>query len=127
MKKAITLLAGILVITGCAKISSYSTNLDSKNFTEYFSLGEVTPYKSEKEFPGNFQMLAGVEGDDCQEKAHMAVADPAIARAKARRKAFQLGANAIVFSGCANVKTKQCVTSTICYGKAYLVEKSASE
>lgn len=129
MIKITTLFAALTILTvaGCAKISTYSTNLDSENFRHYFSPSKVAQFQSEQEFSGKYKMLGGVEGEDCQEKAHMAAPDPAIARTNARRKAFELGANAIVFSGCAVVETKQCYSSTICYGKAYQVETTDSE
>ncbi len=115
-----------LLLSSCAKISTINTNLDRENFAHYFSPAEVKIFESEQEFPGKHKMLGMVEGAHCQAKAHLASPDKIEARTEARRSAFQLGANAIVFSGCAEVgnqgDNRQCHASVICYGKAYQVE-----
>ena len=116
-----------MLVFGCAKVSTYSTNLDRENFKHYFSPAKVEIFESEKEFPGKFKFLEGVEGDNCQAKPHLAAPDTIEARTEARRKAYDLGANAIVFSGCANIQTKQCHAAVICYGKAYVIEPTPSE
>lgn len=116
-----------LLLSSCAKISTVNTNLDRENFTHYFSPGEVKIFESEQAFPGKYQMIGMVEGAHCQAKAHLAPPDKIEARTQARRNAYQLGANAIVFSGCAEVghqqsESRQCHASVVCYGKAYQVE-----
>lgn len=119
-------------LVSCAKISTVSTNLDQSNFTHYFSPSEVRIYQNEDEFEGRAKLVSMVEGEHCQLKAHHAEPDEIEARTDARRKAYQLGANAIVFSGCTlvagenlsatNAEGKQCVATRVCYGKAYVVE-----
>ncbi|REL26540.1 rcsF protein [Thalassotalea euphylliae] len=116
-----------LLLSSCAKISTVHTNLDRENFSHYFSPGEVTIFDNEQAFPGKYQMIGMVEGEHCQAKAHLAPPDKIEARTQARRNAYQLGANAIVFSGCAEVthqqiESRQCHASIVCYGKAYQVE-----
>lgn len=112
-------------MTSCAKISSVSTNLDQENFTQYFSPGEVEIYQDESEFKVRSKMLGMVEGQACQIKAHHALPDSIDARTEARRNAYQLGANAIVFSGCADIETSQvCHAAMVCYGKAYYLEQT---
>ncbi|WP_448212171.1 Rcs stress response system protein RcsF [Colwellia sp. MEBiC06753] len=113
-----------LLAVSCAPISTVETNLDRKNFEHYFSPGQVTIYKQESEFDGKYKMLGMVEGESCQVKPHHAAPDVIDARTDARRAAYQLGANAIVFSGCTQVQTKECHAVAICYGKAYQVEQA---
>lgn len=112
-----------LTLIGCAQISEVNTNLDQENFTHYFSPTEVKIFRDELSFQTKSKMLGMVEGEHCQLKAHHAVPDEIEARTMARRKAYQLGANAIVFSGCAAIeKNSQCHAAVVCYGKAYFVE-----
>lgn len=112
-----------LAVIGCAKVSTISTNLDPENFKHYFAPSKVTIVDSEKRFVGAYSFIKGVEGESCQEKPHLAAPTMEEARTQARRSAFDLGANAIVFSGCTTVKTEQCHATLICYGKAYQVEQ----
>ncbi|MFD2166463.1 Rcs stress response system protein RcsF [Thalassotalea euphylliae] len=130
--KNISILSALFItgaIVGCAKISTVNTNLDRENFEHYFSPSRVAIYESEQNFIGKYQFIGAVEGENCQAKAHLAAPDPIEARTEARRAAYQLGANAIVFSGCAEIedKTKHCHASVICYGKAYQVEQTGQE
>lgn len=112
-----------LAVVGCAKISTISTNLDPENFKHYFAPSKVAIVESESQFVGPYAFVEGVEGESCQEKPHLAAPTMEEARSEARRNAFDLGANAIVFSGCTTVKTDQCYSTLICYGKAYQVEQ----
>ena len=131
-----------LFLSACASRYEVSTNLDSKNFKKYFSPTKVTIYKNEQDMlaqpsPTNevvkkkYHYIGAIEGEDCQEKSHHQVPDEINARTDARRKAFELGANAIIFSGCAlienNKADKQCVATTVCYGKAYKLSASNNE
>ena len=126
--KSITMLLIALLITGCAKINDVSTNLDRDNFKNYFSPTTVNIYNSEKEFKGKAKFIGLVEGESCQEKAHHALPNEIDARTEARRQAFKLQANAIIFSQCVLIEddkaAKYCIASTVCYGRAYQVEQS---
>ena len=117
----------IVLIAGCAKISTVKTNLDKENFEHYFAPGEVEIYKSEAQLPTKYKILGAVEGENCQVKPHLAAPDKVEARTNARREAYHLGANAIVFSGCAEFSTKQCHANMVCYGKAYQVLLDSEE
>ena len=68
-----------------------------------------------------------VEGESCQEKVYHAAPNEIDARTEARRKAYELEANAIIFSQCLMIETdetvKYCVASAVCYGRAYKVEQ----
>lgn len=114
----------IVLLQGCSHFTT-STNLDSRNFDNYFSASHVIIYSNEKEFKSTYQYIGLVEGEDCQAKAHYAKPDEIIARTNARKHADKIKANAIIFTGCAlinnNQSEKQCVATTVCYGKAYFV------
>lgn len=120
-----------LFAIGCAKISDVSTNLDRENFKHYFSPTQVNIVESEKEFAGKYKFIGLVEGEYCQEKAHHAVPNEIDARTEARRKAYKLKANAIIFSQCVMIEedkaAKHCVASTVCYGRAYQVEQEHND
>ncbi|WP_448549901.1 Rcs stress response system protein RcsF [Thalassotalea fusca] len=113
----------ISLLSFCASHYEVSTNLDRENFVQYFAPAKVKIFKSEQDIQGKYVAVGRVEGEDCQEKAHHAIADEQIALTDARRKAFNLGANAIVFSGCATVTTKQCVSQKICYGRTFKISQ----
>jgi RcsF protein len=122
----ITLLL-ILLSAGCAKINDISTNLDPESFKHYFSPTRVKIVTSEKEFTDHYKFLGLVEGESCQEKAYHAVPNEIDARTEARRQAYKLEANAIIFSQCVMIEAdeaaKYCLASTVCYGRAYKVNK----
>ena len=109
-----------LAITGCAKINHVSTNLDRDNF-------KVKMVEKEQDLAGKYKFLGLVEGESCQEKAYHAAPNEIDARTEARRKAYQLGANAIIFSQCVMITddkaAKYCLASTLCYGRAFKVEQ----
>lgn len=120
-------------LTSCS--SGYvSTNLDKQNFSDYFSASNVEIYQSEKNIKGRYQFIGAVEGQDCQNKPHHAVPDEINARTQARRHAFEINANGIVFSNCALLSpeqlaqfnnsndAQQCHSVIICYAKAYAVD-----
>lgn len=122
----------ILGLAGCAESYVVSTNLDSENFENYFGPGKVTIYQDESEFADQyFQQIGLVEGQDCQEMKHHAAPDDIRARTDARLKAYKLGANGIIFSGCALVDQvpdgSQCVSTKVCYGIAYKIEPKVAE
>jgi RcsF protein len=123
-----------LFLSACASRYEVSTNLDSKHFKSYFSPTKVTIYKNEQSMLAdlsptsnatikNYRYIGSVEGEDCQTQSHHQAPDEINARTHARRSAFELGANAIIFSGCAlienNEADKHCLATTVCYGKAY--------
>lgn len=115
------------VLIGCSTQYQVSTNIDQENFTEYFSPTAVTIYTSEQEISNIFNNLGLVEGESCQAKAHHSEPDLIEARTDARRKAYQLGANGIIFSGCSIIENvqadKHCVKTRVCYGRALQVSK----
>jgi len=122
-----------ILLSSCSN-NFVSTNLDQENFKQYFSASHVKIYKNEKEFNARYKFVGLVEGYDCQTKPHHAVPDEINARTQARRQAFNINANGIVFSGCAMLTqeklaqlnssndAQQCHAVVICYAKAYTIE-----
>ena len=125
--KSIVILVALLA-TGCAKINDISTNVDRENFKNYFSPTKVTIVEKEQDLNGKYKFIGLVEGESCQEKAHHALPNEIDARTEARRNAYKLGANAIIFSQCVMIEedkaAKYCLASTVCYGRAYQVEQA---
>lgn len=129
--KLITLSASCVGIISCSSNYAVSTNLDKDNINQYFSASKVTIYEKETNIPGPYKFIEGVEGQDCQQRPHHAAPDEINARTQARQQAFSLGANAIVFSGCAQLTpeklaelnqsndAKQCHALVICYGRSF--------
>jgi len=126
--KSLSYLTITLLLTSCSNTYTTKTNVDKENFSDYFASSNVKMYKSEKDFNTTFQYIGLVEGEDCQAKEHHAEPDEVNARTNARKAANKLKANAVVFTGCTliskeqasqNPTPKQCVATTVCYGKAY--------
>jgi len=106
-------------ISGCANHYTFSSNLDRQNFEQYFAPSHVKVFPNASDLPMNSQYLGVIEGQDCQAKVHLAEPSMTIAKTDALRNAYAKKANAVVFTGCASVSTKQCVQQLICYGEAY--------
>lgn len=121
-------LSAMLLLTSCAKIKDISTNLDSKNFSNFFAPGHVKMYPDDRAFQDkNYEYLGLVEGENCQIEAHHAQPDPIAARTEARRQAYDLGANSVIFSSCVTIDettlaNSSCLSTVICYGSAYKVD-----
>lgn len=135
MKKLILLSIISLIGFGCSNAYTVSTNLDKTNFTDYFSPTSVTVYENVNEIKTSYQFIGSVEGEDCQLKPHLAEPDEVVARTNARKNAYDMKANGIIFSSCAllpqelpvtNSKQKQCISTLVCYGKAYQINTSES-
>ncbi|QOL24746.1 hypothetical protein LP316_10430 [Thalassotalea sp. LPB0316] len=103
-----------------------STNLDKENFDNYFAVGKVKTYQSANDLPKNNEFIAIVEGNSCQEKAHLAEPDEIEAKNMAKRKANKLDANAIIFSQCVFVESTACLQEKVCFGRAYKVQLDES-
>lgn len=108
-----------LFVFGCRSIPMVSTNLDKENFERYYAPSSVKMYETEQSLPNERHYLGLVEGDSCQIKPNDAPANDADARTDARRKAASKKADAIVFTTCVAIKDNQCISSRVCYGKAF--------
>ncbi|MBU2894796.1 rcsF protein [Colwellia sp. D2M02] len=109
------------LLIGCSGNYAFNSNVKGDNVEEYFSASHVKIYENEKAFSGAKNYLGIVEGEDCQAKSHLAPPDELNARTQARQAAYKLQANAIVFTSCVNIESKQCVAQIVCYAKAYQV------
>jgi RcsF protein len=110
----------LLLLTSCSNYT-FTSNINKDKITNYFAPSYVRVYNKETQLPTAHQYIAMVEGESCQQKASDALANKAEARTTARRKAYKLKANAVVFSKCVELKTKQCNQLLICYAQAYQV------
>tara|TARA_B100000767_G_C19399912_1_gene383468 strand:+ start:175 stop:567 length:393 start_codon:yes stop_codon:yes gene_type:complete len=128
LHKTITLTA-ILFLSACSAHYQMKSNLDVGNLMKYFSPSKVAIYDSEEDIKEKYHFIGAVEGESCQQKPYHQQADELTARTNARRNAYLLKANAIVFSGCALIDgdkaAKYCISSYLCYGKAYRIDTSS--
>jgi RcsF protein len=123
-----------LLLCSCNSNFTVSTNVDSNNFKDYFSASKVAIYQSENEMLKRYKFIGLVEGQDCQLKAHHGPPDKINARTDARKQAFEQQANAVVFTGCVIIDSavthqqpqkQQCLSTLVCYAKAYQVDTNA--
>lgn len=124
--KYLYLLSTFFLMISCSSQYHPSSNLDPDNFEQYFSVGKVSIYDTVKLLPEDRQLVGIVTGEDCQAKPHLAAPDPVRARTDARRKAYKLNANAIVFSQCITITPENngphsCYKEVLCHGQAYQV------
>lgn len=126
-KSIITSVILLGLLTSCASQYHVSTNLDKQNFKDYFSPSKVKIYQTEQDFPARYKALGLVEGESCQTKEHQAPPNEIDARTDARKKAYDKGANGIIFSGCALIENDQadrvCLRTRVCYGRAFYLEQ----
>ena len=111
--------AAALALTACSSLS-FHTNLDPGNFTEYYKPSRVEVLQGEAELDRRpYVSLGQVAGLACQAGERDYIATEADARTDARRKAADLGANAILFTRCVRINdTPACRVSVTCYGDA---------
>jgi len=120
MNRYITaLLIALPLLISCSGNYTFESNVKADNAEQYFSASKVKIFEDESEFMSAFQYVGLVEGEDCQKKEHLAAPDAINARTQARQAAFLQQANAVIFTSCVNIETKQCVAQVVCYGKAY--------
>ena len=118
MFRFILLTCALLSISACSNFHSTS-NLDRKNFEDYFKPSQVTIYKKSELTEIEYDVLGAVEGSSCQIEENAPIADIREARTNARINAAVLKANGIVFQTCINFeKDNACISNIICYGRA---------
>ncbi|XQW86587.1 Rcs stress response system protein RcsF [Thalassotalea piscium] len=125
--KTFSLISSILLaISACSQNISVSSNIDPDNFRNYFSASKIKIVSDETELTTPYKFIGLVEGTACQEKAHYQVPDEVEARTDARKQAYNLHANAVIFTACTlisnNEANKQCVATRVCYAKAYITQ-----
>ena len=126
MYQKITVVIFLLTLFCCSTDYQIQSNVDLAKITQYFSPSQVTIYESEEDIKAVYQFIGAVEGESCQSQPHHQQIDEVTARTNARKNAYLLKANAIVFSGCALITgdkaDKYCISSYICYGRAFREE-----
>jgi len=111
----------LLLLTGCSNFT-VTTNIDKEKFKDYLSPQYVTIFENEAQLPAFNQYIGLVEGESCQLKPYLASPSKIDARTQARRRAYKMQANAVVFTGCTQNRTERCNQLLVCFGKAYQVQ-----
>ena len=107
-----------LLMTACSVVN-FSSNLDKKNFDDYFKPSRVTVYEKSQLQGLDYKFIAAVDGSSCQQEEKDRPADIKEARTNARINAAEMQANGIVFQSCLNFKRDaSCISNIICYGRA---------
>jgi len=127
MYRSILLICTVLSVSACSNFQ-FSSNLDKKNFDEYFKPSKVTVYEKNELLKLDYKVLGGVEGSSCQVEVNDPPADLRDARTRARINAAELNANGIVFQSCLSFEQdKSCISNIICYARALDVTLSDKE
>ena len=127
MFRSILLVCTVLSLSACSNFQ-FSSNLDKKNFDDYFKPSQVTIYEKSDLLELEYIVLGAVEGSSCQIEENDPPADIREARTRARIHAAELNANGIVFQSCINFEPdKSCISNIICYGRALDVTLSDKE
>ena len=117
----------IAFISGCSQYQ-FTSNLDKKNFDEYFKPSQVTIYEKSELLNLKHTTLGAVDGSSCQEEPKDLPANIKEARTNARINAAGMYANGIVFQTCLNFEPDNfCVSNIICYGQALDVTTSDND
>jgi len=107
-----------LLSTSCSNLD-FSSNVDKKNFDDYFKPSQVTVYEKSQLQGLDYKFIAAVDGSSCQQEEKDRPADIREARTNARIKAAEMKANGIVFQSCLTFeRDSSCVSNIICYGRA---------
>lgn len=118
MLRFLTVYCSLLFLTACSNLQ-FSSNLDKKNFDDYFKPSQVIVYTKSQLVALDYTFIMAVEGSSCQEEEKDLPADAKQARTQARINAANLHANGIVFQQCLTFEADAtCVSNIICYGRA---------
>lgn len=110
-----------LLAAGCANYA-FNTNLDKKNFDDYFKPGRVEIYQQTQLAELDYLYLGTVEGQSCQENAQQPLPKVAEARTEARNRVADMGGNGVSFDRCSELEnTPACLRQIVCYGQALKV------
>lgn len=121
------IIAFIVFISGCSQYL-FTSNLDKKNFEEYFKPSQVTVYEKSELANLNHTTLGAIDGSSCQEEEKDLPASIEEARTNARINAADMRANGILFQTCLNFEPDNfCVSNIICYGQALNVNTSDND
>jgi len=121
------IIAFIVFISGCSQYL-FTSNLDKKNFEEYFKPSQVTVYEKSELTNLKYKTLGAIDGSSCQEEEKDLPASIEEARTNARINAADMRANGILFQTCLNFERDNfCVSNIICYGQALDVKNSVND
>ncbi|MFT5880501.1 MAG: RcsF protein [Moritella sp.] len=116
-----------VVLTGCSHYPIH-TNLDKENFTDYFSISNVTYYQTKDLQKYHVEQLGFVEGESCQQMLNQPPAEQEQAMIAAKRQAATLGANGIIIRSCITPPpSKACHSSYVCYADAIIATSLLSD
>jgi len=111
----------ISLLSGCSNYQ-FNSNLDKKNFDEYFKPSQVTIYNKAELADLKYEILGSVDGSSCQQEVNDIPANVKEARTTARINAANMHANGIIFQTCLSfIQDNICVSNIICYGQALKV------
>ncbi|WP_341503513.1 Rcs stress response system protein RcsF [Gallaecimonas sp. GXIMD4217] len=113
--------AAALALAGCAGSYQVDSNLDGAAIQDYFVPSRVAVYSPDALAGKPYRSLGLVQGQHCQQAANAPPASLAEARTDARRQAYQLGGNGIVFRQCLLLSEDAapgCLSQALCQGEA---------
>ena len=114
----------LTLLSGCS-LFQVNTNLDKKNFTEYFKPSSVAVMDKTQVLDVDAKPIGTVEGESCQTDDTQPIPNITDAQTSARKKVADMGGNAVEFSKCAPVPaSSECIARLVCYGQAYQVKDS---
>lgn len=120
----ISLLAPAALLCACESVS-FSSNIDPRNFANYYkpSMVQVVTYESLGTTP--YRVIGEVKGMSLQERDVDLPANEADARTDLKKKAVDMGANALVIHKCITIKDSETValSSVTCYGDALVIHE----
>ncbi len=109
------------LLTACSSVS-FDSNLNPHNFSEYFKPSQVETVTYAELADKTYSVLGAVHALSCQQNADDFPANAADARTELKRKAADMGANALVIHQCVRAEdTGACTLSVTCYGDAIYV------
>ncbi|MBL1378580.1 Rcs stress response system protein RcsF [Zobellella iuensis] len=119
--RLIGLALAALTLSGCAGWG-FNSNVSPAGIKDYYKGDGVTLY-SKTELEGvNYVTLGSVEGEACQVEANEAPPKEADARAQIRRRAADMGANALILNSCIRFDDMPgCLEQVLCSGQAIVV------
>ncbi len=126
--KKITMLVMGISTAGCSWFS-FSSNVDPRNFREYYKSSLITQYTKEEavNLPP-YDDLGIVEGMDCQISEEYATPKEGVARKLMLENAADSGANAVIIGKCIKVEnTLSCISEYTCYAQAIRIHDDKSE
>lgn len=105
--------------TSCSWFS-FSSNIDPKNFKEYYKSSLVKPYSKEEFFKlESYTDLGLVEGISCKMTDEEPEPNENLAFRVLLEKAYEIGADGVVVGKCVHLEnTLDCLSEYTCYGQA---------